>query len=415
MLKTKKATNSSAISMIDKSKKIISMLFKSEVRVFNEENLAGCERVFIEDARFLKSINKLGNVYTAAENRVAKNSDFPSVKKIPYPHKLLDYVTLEILKVPIIRRAANKINKTIILVTEFYFALSFIIREFRADYYYVFQTPLVALFFPNKTTVVFHNFYLDLDYIFTILFFFRRKSRGIKFAFVSESLMRQYQDYYPLINNSKCSILRNSVDPNMFRTIQNKNTKITFTFLSAWVPVKGIHLLPKIVEEINKRYMDQVQFIIGGSIDLWSLSKQENKEYKKIENMIQNLSKRYSNVKVVGLIDRSQVAPLLSSSTFCLLPSIWPEPASLLASESLSCGTPVIAFNVGGNKEIISDNKNGYLVDTIGETSYIHKMKEVLNDFHWSEYKKMSENAREAAKKYTPAKRNRDLQKILMG
>lgn len=161
--------------MIDKSKKIISMLFKSEVRVFNEENLAGCERVFIEDALFLKSIKKLGNIYTAAENVSVKNKDPLFINRIPYPHKFLDSVTLKISRIPVVRRVASQINKTIVLLTELYFALSFIIREIRVDYYYVFQAPLVALFFPDKTTVVFHNFYLDFDYIFAVLFFFRKK------------------------------------------------------------------------------------------------------------------------------------------------------------------------------------------------------------------------------------------------
>ena len=47
--------------------------------------------------------------------------------------------------------------------------------------------------------------------------------------------------------------------------------------------------------------------------------------------------------------------------------------------ESLSLGKPVIATNIGGNIEIIDDNKNGFLIDssTIVE-SLVEKIK-VIN------------------------------------
>lgn len=44
----------------------------------------------------------------------------------------------------------------------------------------------------------------------------------------------------------------------------------------------------------------------------------------------------------------------------------------------------------------------------------MYTIKGILSEFNWAKYNKLSKNAREAAKKYTPAKRNEDLQDILM-
>lgn len=53
---------------------------------------------------------------------------------------------------------------------------------------------------------------------------------------------------------------------------------------------------------------------------------------------------------------------LLSSARCLLAPSLVPETSSLVAIESLACGTPVIAFRSGALADIVEDGKTGYLV-----------------------------------------------------
>lgn len=47
-----------------------------------------------------------------------------------------------------------------------------------------------------------------------------------------------------------------------------------------------------------------------------------------------------------------------------IYPIHWNEPFGLVMAESMSCGTPVIAYNQGSVPEIIKDGKTGFIVDS---------------------------------------------------
>ena len=52
----------------------------------------------------------------------------------------------------------------------------------------------------------------------------------------------------------------------------------------------------------------------------------------------------------------------------------------MVISESLVCGKPVIATNVGGVSELVDDS-NGILIDAGDEKELSHKMNQMLNHF----------------------------------
>lgn len=66
-------------------------------------------------------------------------------------------------------------------------------------------------------------------------------------------------------------------------------------------------------------------------------------------------------VHAVGYINNDQVmAQLYNAADVCIVPSL-SENLSNTIMESLACGTPVVAFNIGGNCDMIDHMKNGYL------------------------------------------------------
>ena len=50
-----------------------------------------------------------------------------------------------------------------------------------------------------------------------------------------------------------------------------------------------------------------------------------------------------------------------------LFPILWEEPFGMVIIESMSCGTPVIAYNRGSVSEIVRDGLTGFIVDPDGE------------------------------------------------
>lgn len=70
---------------------------------------------------------------------------------------------------------------------------------------------------------------------------------------------------------------------------------------------------------------------------------------------------KHINVTFVGYISDSHVlAALYSIADVMVVPSLT-ENLSNAIMESLSCGTPVVAFNIGGNSDMIDHKQNGYL------------------------------------------------------
>ena len=72
-------------------------------------------------------------------------------------------------------------------------------------------------------------------------------------------------------------------------------------------------------------------------------------------------------VILCGAVNNDQLVDYYHASDFAIVPSITvnglQEATSITAIESMSCGLPTIASNIGGLKEMISNGKNGILVN----------------------------------------------------
>jgi glycosyltransferase involved in cell wall biosynthesis len=72
-------------------------------------------------------------------------------------------------------------------------------------------------------------------------------------------------------------------------------------------------------------------------------------------------------VEFVGEIGESEKSAFLGGAKALLFPIDWPEPFGLVMIESMSCGTPILAWNCGSVPEIIEPGVNGYIVESMHE------------------------------------------------
>ena len=138
---------------------------------------------------------------------------------------------------------------------------------------------------------------------------------------------------------------------------------------------KGFYLLKEALKKVSSKKNKNIELIIFGS------SKPKDEE---------NLG--FKTHYLGQLNDGISLALVYSAADVFIVPSIQ-ENLPNTVMESLACGTPVVAFDVGGIGDMIVHQKNGYLVNLFDTGDFAYGIKWVLEDN--SRWKKLSENARE--------------------
>ncbi len=81
----------------------------------------------------------------------------------------------------------------------------------------------------------------------------------------------------------------------------------------------------------------------------------------------------------VGEANDAQKIKLLKKAKALLMPINWNEPFGLVTIEAMACGVPVIAFDKGPMKEIIMNNKTGFIVKNVNEMAKAVNKVDQLN------------------------------------
>jgi len=123
-------------------------------------------------------------------------------------------------------------------------------------------------------------------------------------------------------------------------------------FVGRIEPLKGIdQLLEAMTYLQNSQGLRLV--IIGGD-------EHSQYEMKRLQRLSQELHIQGS-VTFLGLIEQEKLPCFYSAADVCVIPSYY-ESFGLVALESIACGTPVVATNVGGLKSVIHQGETGYVV-----------------------------------------------------
>ena len=168
------------------------------------------------------------------------------------------------------------------------------------------------------------------------------------------------------INDDKISVIPNGVDSKQFYPVDKKEARKKLSLpidkkiilsVGSLIPLKGFHVIlnafPKLLQEDSNIHL----YIIGEGHFRSSLEKQ-------IEAL--NLTQQ---VTLVGECPNPELRMRYSAAdVFCLASSR--EGWANVIMESLSCGTPVVATNVGGAPEILTSTDIGMLVDRTPDALY---------------------------------------------
>jgi D-inositol-3-phosphate glycosyltransferase len=136
-----------------------------------------------------------------------------------------------------------------------------------------------------------------------------------------------------------------------YRGSQRNNDKIIL-FVGRIDPLKG---LDKLIEALP--YLRHIQglrlVVIGGG-------EHSQHEIERLRKLACDF-KIQEAVTFLGLVKHEQLPYFYSAADVCVVPSYY-ESFGLVALESLACGTPVVATDVGNLKSIIRQGKTGYVL-----------------------------------------------------
>jgi D-inositol-3-phosphate glycosyltransferase len=133
-------------------------------------------------------------------------------------------------------------------------------------------------------------------------------------------------------------------------------------------PLKGIDRLleavPRLPDTRGLKLM-----LIGGD-------EQSESEIERLHQLARALGLKDS-VTFLGLVKHQRMPYFYSAADVCVVPSHY-ESFGLVALESLACGTPVVATDVGDLKQIIRPGETGYVVANANPAQLAEKIALIL-------------------------------------
>ena len=132
-------------------------------------------------------------------------------------------------------------------------------------------------------------------------------------------------------------------------------------------PLKGHDQLMDAAPEIVRRVPNVRFFLIGDGMLLEHLQ-QRAREYGILNNFV-----------FAGLIDRTRIPEMISAMDVVVHTSLREGLARVLP-QSLAMGKPCVSFDIDGAREVVIDDKTGYLVDAFDSETLADRVATLLND-----------------------------------
>ena len=175
-------------------------------------------------------------------------------------------------------------------------------------------------------------------------------------------------------------IIPMGIDTNKFKPkkngtkiIDNSGYDIVCLFVGRLAEVKGVMYACKAIKKLVNNGYNPLFYIIGSGPEEFNI-----KEFI-YRNEMEN------NIKLAGWVDNANLVDYYSAANIFIGPSIvdrngCTEALGLVFIEALSCGVPVIATKTGGIGDIVTHEKNGYLVKQKSAKDIAQKIELLAND-----------------------------------
>lgn len=204
------------------------------------------------------------------------------------------------------------------------------------------------------------------------------EKKAIEWADAVTAGSKEAYEYYNTLT-SKVFFIPNGIDIDSLPEGMDTRYEKQIIFAGRLSKEKGIFT---ILETIKKLPVDIHLLIIG-----------DGPEKPAVEEYARN----NKNVHYLGYQPKEKTIPLIRGSKLLIQPSL-AEGISATLLESMACSTPTIVTNVGGNIELIQNNKTGILIEPENSEELSKAIISLLNNP--AKLTEISKSACEDVKKY---------------
>jgi len=176
-------------------------------------------------------------------------------------------------------------------------------------------------------------------------------------------------------NKIPVSVLPNLIDNKFIESIEavsvNKKIDLDPGFPIVYIPsggssVKGERFVIEIIRRLAVRYNYKIGFYISGGLS--SIQTEE----------LEILNRYAKLVFSPGIVDNIANIGFIKSCKICVSPTLI-ESFGMANLEANFCNVPVVTFDVGGNKELIEDGQNGFVVPFMDMEAMMLKTCDILD------------------------------------
>jgi len=183
---------------------------------------------------------------------------------------------------------------------------------------------------------------------------------ALKWADVITVISEEAHEYYTKLGFKTIQI-PNAINLKNLPQDEDRRFEKQIIFVGRLSKEKGIET----IMNISTKLPNYINLLIVGS----------GPESKKIKK----LSETLDNIHYLGYQTHENSIKLIRGSDILIQPSLH-EGISTTILEAMACKIPIIASNVGGNKELILDNQNGFLINPESDDELITKIILILEN-----------------------------------
>ena len=200
---------------------------------------------------------------------------------------------------------------------------------------------------------------------------------------VSQAVKKTYLDRFNL-SHKNITIVYNGIDKKFFEKTKKRQNHITdkIIYIGRLEEVKGVNLLIDAFSILQSKYSIKLCIVGDGA------------QRNNLERQARDLGID-ENIEFLGT--RKDVVSLLDNADIFVYPSIWEEAFGISVVEAMSRGCIPVTFRKGGLPEIISNGKDGFLVDEISSQNLCQMIENVINE---KDRESLIERAKDKAKEF---------------